>query len=195
MSANVWFEEVDRGLLNEIRNTVKIRDMHGVLIPLEDNQLIVRKPEEDFKIEQYPCVSIYNLSEKFDPKRYNSRSVVVSRDYETKQATLEEPAVPFNLLYQIDFWAEYQEDMNFMTRQWLMKHFRQFNLDVVDDGGVKRSCNCIKNENPKKSDLILNKERLFHTIFSYYIWVELDDEIRYNKPMVTDINIKSNIRR
>lgn len=195
MSANVWFEEVDRGLLNEIRNTVKIRDMHGVLIPLEDNQLIVRKPEEDFKIEQYPCVSIYNLSEKFDPKRYNSRSVVVSRDYETKQATLEEPAVSFNLLYQIDFWAEYQEDMNFMTRQWLMKHFRQFNLDVVDDGGVKRSCNCIKNENPKKSDLILNKERLFHTIFSYYIWVELDDEIRYNKPMVTDINIKSNIRR
>lgn len=195
MSANVWFEEVDRGLLNEIRNTVKIRDMHGVLIPLEDNQLIVRKPEEDFKIEQYPCVSIYNLSEKFDPRRYNSRSVVVSRDYETKQATLEEPAVPFNLLYQIDFWAEYQEDMNFMTRQWLMKHFRQFNLDVVDDGGVKRSCNCIKNENPKKSDLILNKERLFHTIFSYYIWVELDDEIRYNKPMVTDINIKSNIRR
>lgn len=195
MSANVWFEEVDRGLLNEIRNTVKIRDMHGVLIPLEDNQLIVRKPEEDFKIERYPCVSIYNLSEKFDPKRYNSRSVVVSRNYETKQATLEEPAVPFNLLYQIDFWAEYQEDMNFMTRQWLMKHFRQFNLDVVDDGGVKRSCNCIKNENPKKSDLILNKERLFHTIFSYYIWVELDDEIRYNKPMVTDINIKSNIRR
>lgn len=189
MSANVWFEEVNIGLLEEIKNTVRIKNSKGVLNALKDEALLIRKPEEDFKLEVFPCVSIYNLSYKHDPVRYNPSPVIIEEDEENKVVVMEDPAVPFNLDYQIDFWAKYQEDMDCMTRTWLSKHFRQFNLKVVDDGGVERTCNCLIQGSVVKSDLVLNGERLFHSIIKYQIWVELDDETRYNKPMVIQRSI------
>ena len=189
MSANVWFEEVNIGLLEEIKNTVRIKNSKGVLNALKDEALLIRKPEEDFKLEVFPCVSIYNLSYKHDPVRYNPSPVIIEEDEENKVVVMEDPAVPFNLDYQIDFWAKYQEDMDCMTRTWLSKHFRQFNLKVIDDGGVERTCNCLIQGSVVKSDLVLNGERLFHSIIKYQIWVELDDETRYNKPMVIQRSI------
>ena len=189
MSANVWFEEVNIGLLEEIKNTVRIKNSKGVLNALKDEALLIRKPEEDFKLEVFPCVSIYNLSYKHNPVRYNPSPVIIEEDEENKVVVMEVPAVPFNLDYQIDFWAKYQEDMDCMTRTWLSKHFRQFNLKVVDDGGVERTCNCLIQGSVVKSDLVLNGERLFHSIIKYQIWVELDDETRYNKPMVIQRSI------
>ena len=190
MSANVWFEQVDIGLLNEIKNTVRVKNSKGVLVPLEDKALIVRKPEEDFKFEVFPCVSIYNTNSKFDAVRYSPDPIVVERNLTESTATMEDTAVPYELFYQIDFWAQYQEDMNQMTMSWLAKHFRQFNLTVTDDGGTVRSCNCLISGQPTKSDLVLNKERLFHSIISYRIWVELDNETRYNVPIVTSRDLK-----
>ena len=189
MSANVWFEEVNTGLLKEIKDTVRVRNANGVLVALEDKALVVRKPEEDFKFETFPCVSIYNITHRHDPIRYNPAPVKVGEDLENKQVILEDPAVPFNLEYQIDFWAKYQSDMDSMTRTWLTKHFRQFNLTVIDDGGVERSCNCLVKGSVTKADLVLNGERLFHSLTKLQIWVELDDETRYNKPMVVQRSI------
>ena len=189
MSANVWFEEVNIGLLEEIMNTVRVKNSKGVLKALKDEALLIRKPEEDFKLEVFPCVSIYNLSYKHDPVRYNPSPVIIEEDEKNKVIVMEDSAVPFNLDYQIDFWAKYQEDMDCMTRTWLSKHFRQFNLKVVDDGGVERTCNCLIQGSVAKSDLVLNGERLFHSIIKYQIWVELDDETRYNKPMVIQRSI------
>ena len=194
MSANVWFEEVNRGLLKEIKDTVRFRNTNGVLVALDDRALFVRKPEEDFKVEVFPCVSIYNLSNRHAPERYNPTPIKVGEDKDRKIAVLEDPAIPFNLEYHIDFWARYQEDMDSMTRTWLTKHFRQFNLNVIDDGGVERSCNCLMQGSVVKSDLVSNKQRLFHSIIKLQIWVELDDETRYNKPMVVqrDISVNDN---
>lgn len=182
MSANVWFEEVDTALIQEIQNSIKHKDNNGIEVPIQN--IIVRKPEEDFKIEVFPCVSIYNTSYNFDAFRYNPFPKQLEKDIVNKTVELEDSAVPFNLDYQIDFWARYQTDINDMTRTWFLKHFRQFNLDVVDDGGTKRSCNCLRKGNITKSDLIQNKERLFHSIIKYSIWVELDNENHYNKAIV-----------
>lgn len=187
MSANVWFEEVNTGLLKELKDTVRIKDANGVLVALNDKALIVRKPEEDFKSEIFPCISIYNLNDKFDSRRYNPEPIKVG--IVGKEAILEDPAVPFNLLYQIDFWTKYQTDMDYMTKTWLKKHFRQFNLTVIDDGGTKRSCNCLVQGGFVKSDLVLNGERLFHSVIKLQIWVELDDETRYNKHIVIDPSV------
>ena len=191
LSANVWFEEVNTGLVEEIKSTVKVKDAHGVLTALGDDNIVIRKPEEDFKIEVFPSVSIYNVTYKHDPLRYNPNPVVVSTDKEKKTMTLEDPAVAFNLTYQLDFWAKYQTDMDSMTRTWLLKHFRQFNLKVIDDGGVERSSNVLLNESMKSSDLIKNQKRLFHSVISYVIWVELDDEVGYNVHMVADRVLKA----
>ena len=192
MSANVWFEEVNIGLLNEIKDTVRVRDANGVLVALDDKALIVRKPEEDFKLEVFPCISIYNVGNKFDPLRYNPAPVNIGKDENLKVVVLEDPAVPFILDYQIDFWAKYQTDRDYMLRTWLLKHFRQFNIRVLDDGGTFRTCNCLTDGSVTKSDLVLNNERLFHSIIKLRIWVELDEETRYNKPMVVKRSIDVN---
>lgn len=191
MSANVWFEEVNIGLLKEIKDTVRIKDANGVLVELPDEALVVRKPEEDFKFETFPCISIYTRNYRHDPLRYNPTPVVVGQDEENATITLEDSAVPFNLDYQIDFWSKYQEDMDTMTRTWLTSHFRQFNLSVIDDGGTERTCNCLAKGSVIKSDLVRGGERLFHSIVNIQIWVELDGENRYNKPMVVDRDINT----
>lgn len=190
MSANVWFEEVNIGLLKELKNTIKIKDYNGVLSTLPDSAFIIRKPEEDFKLETFPCVSIYNLDYKYTPIRYNPAPIKMNEDKEKHVVEFEESAVPFNLTYQIDFWSKYQTDMDYMTRTWLMRHFHQFNLTVIDDGGVERTCNCLIQGSVVKSDLMQGGERLFHSIIKYQIWVELDDETRYNVPMVIERNIE-----
>ena len=192
MSANVWFEEVNTGLLKELRDTIRIKDDNDVLVSLPDRALVIRKPEEVFKFETFPCVSIYNLDYKHEPIRYNPAPIRIGEDIVNKQVTFEDPATPFTLTYQIDFWAKYQTDMDCMTRTWLMKHFRQFNLPVIDDGEVERTCNCLMQGSVVKSDLVQGGERLFHSIIKYQIWVELDDETRYNTPMVVDRNIEAN---
>lgn len=190
MSANVWFEEVNTGLKQEILNSIKVTNSTGSRVSLSEEAVFIRKPEEDFKPEVYPCVSIYNKSYAHDTVRYDPIPVKLGVDKVRKKIEMEEPAVPFKLFYQIDFWAKYQTDMDSMTRTWLIKHFRQFNLSVIDDGGVERSCNCLTKGQIVKSDLVLNKERLFHSIVNLEIWVELDDETRYNMPVVVthDIN-------
>lgn len=187
MSASVWFEEVSTGLLEELFNTVRIKDVSGVLVPLPRKAFIVREPEEDFKFETYPCVSIYNLDYRHNPLRYLPFPVAVGNDKEHHLVTLEDHAVPFDLNYQIDFWSKYQTDMDDMTRTWFLKHFRQFNLPVIDSGGNQRTCNCNITQNIYRSDLIEDKERIFHAFAKYRIWVEIDEETSYNASMVTEV--------
>ena len=258
MSANVWSEEVERGLKQEILNTVFYLTDTGIKAPLTEDMVFVRDPEEDLREEQIPCVTITPLYNRFDARRYNPNPVIMSRNDEENLLTMQDSAVPFNLFYQIDFWSRYKEDINLMTstwlrkhfRQfnlkvvddggterssnvivneslresdllkthsavpfnlfyqidfwsrykedinlmtstWLRKHFRQFNLKVVDDGGTERSSNVIVNESLRESDLLKNQKRLFHSIISYVIWVELDDEVGYNVHMVAERNLSA----
>ena len=186
---SIWKEEVDTGLINEIFNTVRVPNAKGVLIPLasKEKQVLIRKPEEDFKPEKYPCVSIYNTGDNFSSERYNPNKI--KKRMSSGIITLEDSAVPFDLTYNIDFWARYQTDMNAMTKEWLKRHFRQFNLLVIDDGGNEVYVNCLKVSNPRKSDLMSGGERLFHTIISYRIWVEIKDETQYNTNVATKVNI------
>ena len=195
MSANVWSEEVERGLKQEILNTVFYLTDTGIKAPLTEDMVFVRDPEEDLREEQIPCVTITPLYNRFDARRYNPNPVIMSRNEEENLLTMQDSAVPFNLFYQIDFWSRYKEDINLMTSTWLRKHFRQFNLKVVDDGGTERSSNVIVNEPLKESDLLKNQKRLFHSIISYVIWVELDDEVGYNVHMVAEREILVQNRR
>lgn len=191
MSANVWFEEVERGLKEEILRTVEYLTPAGVKEPVSKEMVFVRDPEEDLREEEIPCVTITPIMNRFDPRRYNPNPVVINRDTKNNTVHMQESAVPFNLTYQIDFWSRYREDMNIMTSSWIKKHFRQFNLPVVDDGGVVRSSNALIYENMRPVDLMRNQKRLYHSIISYVIWVELDDEVGYNVSMVADRVVKA----
>ena len=191
MSANVWFEEVERGLKEEILRTVEYLTSAGVKEPVSKEMVFVRDPEEDLREEEIPCVTITPIMNRFDPRRYNPNPVVINRDTKNNTVHMQESAVPFNLTYQIDFWSRYRDDKNIMTSSWIKKHFRQFNLPVVDDGGVVRSSNALIYENMRPVDLMRNQKRLYHSIISYVIWVELDDEVGYNVSMVADRVVKA----
>lgn len=190
MSANVWYEEVERGLKEEILNSVLFLDSKGNRVKLPEDSVFVRDPEEDLREEQFPCITITPLFNRFDSKRYNPNPVIMQVDSSNATVTLQDSAVSFNLFYQIDFWSRYKEDINLMTSTWLQNHFRQFNLSVIDDGGNKRSCNVLIQEGMRESNLLRNGKRLFHCMISYVIWVELDNEMNYNKPMVINREVK-----
>ena len=188
--ASVWYKEVYEGLKTEIQTSVYYVDE---TVPsykvLDDKQVTVRKPEEDLKFEKYPCVSLYITETNRDLIRYDPNLVPVRTNSNNHMIVMEEPHQPYTLTCQIDFWAKYQEDMEEMIKTWLEKHFRQFNLEVSDDNSKKTTCNCLQKGDIVKSDLVNGKERLFHSIIILEIWVELDFETRYNKPMVDSVAI------
>lgn len=188
-TANVWLEEVEKGLKKEILSSVTHLNNIGKRVSLTDEQVWVRDPEEEFREESYPCVTITYIDSQYDPRRWSIEPIKIREDKKNNVVVMQDPSVPYNLIYQIDFWARYKEDINELTKTWFQKHNRAFNLTVVDDGGVKRSCNVNQYENPKTADLIRVGKRLYHTIVSYIIWVELDENLDYNIPMVAVVDI------
>ena len=133
-SESVWFEHVDTALINYIKGIVKLPDKSGNLIPVP---VKVRKPDEDFKIEEYPCITLYNLYSVRDEVRYFPDTVVVEKDPINHKLIEEKSAIPYSLFYQIDFWSRLQSQMNDMTRLWLGHHpDRYFNLPVKDLSGM-----------------------------------------------------------
>ncbi len=181
MSETVWFEQVDEALLTLIKSIVQLPNSEGVLTPVYTQ---VRKPDEDFKIETYPAVSIYNLYSSLDKMRLDDRYVQVSRDTENAVAVYERTAIPYNLFYQIDFWSRYQSDMNEMTRKWIGHTGRDFNLPVKDMSGNDRSSFVLLTDDLVKSDFITGSDRTFHSAMTYRIYVEVDEQIRKNVPIV-----------
>lgn len=182
-SESVWFEQVDTALIKYIQESVRLLNASKVLTPVP---VKVRKPDEDFKIEEYPCITIYNLYSMRDEVRYCPDDVVVSRDTTKNTLIKEKPAIPYSLYYQIDFWARKQSQMNDMTRLWLGHHpDRCFNLPVKDISGNDRSCFVLMTDDLKKSDFLSGIQRTFHSMLTYRVWVEIDERIQSESPMVS----------
>ena len=178
MSESVWFEQVDSALMKLLSSVIQI-DGKPV-------KVVIRKPDEDFNEEDYPLISLYNLYDRFSKERYSPEPVVVHRDYDSNYAVVEESALPYDLYYQIDFWASLQSDMNSMTRQWKAFAPFWFNLDVLDESGNPRSCFVLSRNDFKKSDLMREGKRLFHSFGTYKVQVELDSNVSSTTPMVSD---------
>lgn len=186
VSESVWFEQVDTALINYIKGIVKLPNSNGVLTPVP---VKVRKPDEDFKIEEYPCITLYNLYSLRDEVRYYPDTVVVETDLERHRAILEKSAIPYSLFYQIDFWARTQSQMNDMTRMWLGYHpDKSFNLPVKDLSGNDRNSFVLMTDDLKKSDFLTGTQRTFHSVLTYKVWVEIDERIRTEGYLVTEIS-------
>lgn len=178
MGESVWFEQVDSALMKLLSNTIRI-DGKPV-------KVIIRKPDEDFNEEDYPLVSIYNLYDKFSKLRYSPEPVVTHRLPESHTLILEDSALPYDLYYQIDFWATLQTDMNQMTKYWKAFTKSWFNLDVLDESGNKRSSLVLPRNDFKKQDFLKNGKRLFHSFGTYKIQVELDERGQTTSSMLAN---------
>lgn len=200
MAESVWLKQVEEGLMAEIRTCVTYTDENGKKVPV--NRVFVKKPEDEFlgltgedEDIDLPCVTISNYMDTFDKKRANSLtdSPIVVSMVSSKMAEVEERAKPYKLFYQMDFWAEYEDDVDKMTLTWLARHSRWFNLPVVDNGGTKRTCYAAQQGSILRSDQTVKEKRLFRAIINYCIRVEIDENIRYNKPAVESIGLSSSI--
>lgn len=185
ISESVWFEQVDIALIDYIRSIVKLKDSNGILKPVP---VKIRKPDEDFKIEEYPSITLYNLYSVRDEVRYFPDSIVVDRDFTRNKLIEEKGAIPYNLFYQLDFWSRQQSDMNDMTRIWLGNHpDKSFNLPVKDMAGNDRDSFVLQTDDLRKSDFLTEHDRTFHSVLTYRVWVEIDEKIRVEKDMITEI--------
>ena len=178
MSESVWFEQVDSALMKLLSSTIRV-DGKPV-------KVVIRKPDEDFSEEDYPLISIYNLYDRFSKTRYSPEPVVAYRNTESHFLISEESALPFDLFYQIDFWANMQSDMNQMTKLWKSHSKSWFNLEVLDEANNFRSCLVISRNDFNKQDLLKEGKRLFHSFGTYKIQVEIDEKVQSVAPMVTN---------
>lgn len=185
MSETVWIEQVDTALKSFISG--------GISIDNSPARVVVRKPDEDFKREYYPLISIYNLFNRHDTTRRFFGSVPKSKDLVNNTVTMEQACIPYNLFYQIDFWSMKQSQMNSMTLQWVLltNGAKDFNLPVIDTGGTTRSSYCLCKDDFKKSDLITGAERIFHSFITYRIYVEVDENVQKIESLATKLAIST----
>lgn len=185
MNGTVWYDQIDAGLKNFIQSMVRLKNSEGVLVPVP---VRVRKADEDFKQEDYPMVTIYNLSiSKRDEVRYYPFRVPRDIDIDKGKVNMERTAVPYSLMYQIDLWSTLQTDMNKMSALWNFEANRDFNLPVYDSGGVLRYAHCLQKGNEiKKLDKLRDGSRVYCTSLTYRIWSEIDEE-DINKIQEVDI--------
>lgn len=181
MSGSVWCEEVDTAFLSFISNNISVNSLPA--------KAIVRKPEEDFYTAELPVVSIYHLNSLFSPYRFSPDDEVVSRNIANKSLVMEKTCLPYDMYYQVDFWADYVTDINTMTRQWLIATRNQFNLNVISDTNESRQAYVLPITSIIKSDEIEDYKRLFHSYCRYRIYVELDGNIQTTVPMITSTEV------
>ena len=133
---SVWIDEVDRGLYNIISSVVAYKDKQGKLQKVKPRFSI---SNTDIDNIQYPVVLVRTPTETFDMNRYdyNNNRVVTSYDIDNSTMTMEDLAKPYNLTYQIDFIAQYKEDLNLMLKFWYNKIGKRFMLPVVRADGEK----------------------------------------------------------
>ena len=195
MNGTVWYDQIDLGLINYIKSLLLLEDYEGELVPVP---VRVRKADEDFKKEDYPMVTIYNLNiSRRDEVRYYPFRVPRDLDIDRGKVNMERPAVPYSLMYQIDLWSTLQSDMNKMSALWEFEIGRDFNLPVQDSGGTLRYAHCLqKGDSFKKIDKLNDGNRVYCTSFTYRIWAEIDEE-NPNKidevDIVKDIDLKDKL--
>lgn len=182
---SIWNREVDTALVKLLKNTVKYVDENGdIQVP----NIIVRNPEGDFVDRKYPIVSFFNYDQKFAKVRYNHNPVrIKEEDSIDGTAKFIQPAFPYDLYYQIDFWSEYQTDINEITRSWAGSIPPNTILEVEDSKGNIRHCVMNFVEQVEMEEKKEDNTRIFHRAYSYKIWVELNERNPVYKDIVTNL--------
>lgn len=163
---SIWFEEVDLAfhklITKEFGNIIK--------------KVTFVSPDTGFKVEDFPCVTIQPLYSKEDLKRKGAEGVNVriGLSNDKLNSFSEKEAIPYKLTYQIDFYSRKQSDMHKMTRVWLGKHRIYDLLECIDPEGTIRPSFMRITDSVMNVPVKEGKEKLYRTIFTYEVWVELD---------------------
>ena len=183
---SIWTEEVSRGFLNFIPTIVKAEDEDGMLEPVKT---FMRNPQKDFEVTEFPSVTIFHYDQRFSEDRYaGEHETPVEIDEENKVLVMRKNVLPYDLFFQIDFWSEYQEDMDEMNRRWSGNVGKNFLLPVKDTEGNDWDC-VVTQIDFKRNLIVRDKVTIFQHAYSYRVWVELDERPNVTKPMATQVEV------
>lgn len=182
---SIWWENVDKVLLNKFNNIYIIKTEKGV-------QTKVPIPVEFFPINMdtteyaFPKIFIRHQGESFDMDRYDANPVRVSQL--DGVAIYEESAIPYKLHYQIDIVTEKQRDMNIAVKQILALFRPRGILEVEDDNGVVRNCYYTYFTQPVHEltySAVRGEDRVLRTVLLFDVNVEIDSGFRREVRIVT----------
>lgn len=178
VTMSVWMREIDLALKTLAETVVKVYDgLDKDKNPVYKSvPVVIRTPEKEFVIESFPCVSIVCYNQVSSSERTQDTGYYVSDiDLDTGVQTVREAPQNWDLFYQVDIWAEYQEDLVEMTRRWTGNTGAHFSLSVVDTEGTTQECPASFQSNANL-DSITENERRFRRSYSYKIWAQLDEK-------------------
>lgn len=170
-NSTVWNEHICSGFLSFIKSQVRVRGRDG-MIPVEN--VVVRRPEVAFQSDLLPAVTVYN----YDMKRAvvnQMGSLPTYENYNAENGTVEytEQPLKFWLYYQIDLWAEFQEDIDNMLMSFMRAMPEHGSLEVVTEDGEQTtvSCTLVGMTNLDGTD---TDRRLFRRALSYRVSARID---------------------
>jgi len=184
--ASIWVKEVDTALQALIATTVKAVGSTGALIAVP---ALVELPEGDFVTAQYPCVTIQHLSSEFRKDKAYWEKIATTVDETTGMITMASPAMPYELTYQIDFWALYREDIASMLRTWLSVIYPFSSLAVLDTDGVAGTVQMCIEGSINSLDEGQSDERVFRRSVIYRIDAFLDEEATEEAPYFKQLEL------
>lgn len=174
-TSTVWKEEVNKGLIKYTQDVFKSFTVGGepYEISSEAHTIQVRKPDEDLKIEKHPCITWYNTMDLPSPWRTDNN---VKHPYTTSNGVEQTYVlpIPFDMYYQLDFWAKKWGHIDLMTQMWLaslpdysMGTF--FNLPVVDSNGEEMTVLCLQKDILRRRDTLTEGEKILHSTIVYAV--------------------------
>lgn len=187
-NSTIWNEQICTGFLEALQQNVKVRGRSGTLEPVQN--VVVMKPEIGFDKDLLPAITIRN---------YDVRRAVVNQmgklptyeNYNTENGTVEYTKQPlkFWLYYQIDFWAEYQEDIDNMLISWISV--------MPDKGGALKVRNFDNEEVTTPCSLITmtaldgtdTDKRLFRRCLSYRVSALIDGSLPETQKYISTVQV------
>lgn len=167
-------------LLNVTSDTIWNKEIYSGLKELlqklfgENFNVVIRKPDEDFKLEEFPCavlqIPYYTFS--IDRWRKKDRYVVA---YNEDGWLVDAPPLPFDLHLQMDFYAKRQEDMDTLQIKWLSYFGRDLWLPVINRGGKKDEVLFLPQGSARRLDEVYGKNRLLRLIQNFWVFARIEE--------------------
>ena len=136
--------------------------------------VVIRKPDEDFKIEKFPCAVLQIPSYKFSVDRWYKKDRYVV-DYNENGWLIDAPPLPFDVQLQMDFYAKSQDDLDWLQIKWLSYFERDLWLQVKTRGGNKSEVLVLSESEAQRLDEVRGKDRLFRLMQTFRVFAKIEE--------------------
>lgn len=180
---SIWYEECDNGWLKLIPSVVKCEYEQDKFSPIVT---CIHLPEQDLdNFHVFPKCTIECTQEDFAYQRYfgDNKSII---SYSGTNATVQDPTMPYFLIYRINFYAKFKSDIDYITRQWNTFCGRAFSLPVTLSTGETYNCN-VDSLGCQNHDSVEREVRRYVRSYLYKVWAYLEGDT-HDAHRVTNIN-------